>query len=47
MGNTPKLWSELTQFEDWEYSQFKTKLAETRKTIQREITRLEGVRMVD
>jgi hypothetical protein len=47
MGNKPKLWSELTQFEDWEYSQFKTKLAETRKTIQREITRLEGVRMVD
>jgi hypothetical protein len=47
MGKKPTLWSDLTQFKDWEFNQFSTKLTEIRKRIESEISRLEGIPLVD
>jgi hypothetical protein len=47
MGDKPSLWTGLTQFEDWSYKEFSAKLTEARKQIQSEITRLEGIPLVD
>ncbi|MBN1919443.1 MAG: hypothetical protein JW889_16220 [Verrucomicrobia bacterium] len=47
LGDTPPLWSSLTHFEDWKLSEFATNLTAMRKRIQSEITRIEGVPLVD
>lgn len=47
LGEKPPLWAGFTQFKEWRYGEFAAKLTDMRKKIQLEITRLEGVRMVD
>ena len=47
MGDKPPLWAGMTQFEDWRYSEFAAKLTKARKQIQSEITRIEGIPLVD
>jgi len=47
MGDKPPIWAGQGQFDEWTYTEFKTKLTEMRKLIQAEIARIEGMPMVD